>query len=74
MKSAPLSAAAECLALAAAMPPMAAAAALRVRTPPGNDAVLPLPSANLAGCSQWFPVLLIINPPFAAGAAFLSPG
>jgi len=72
--SVPLTTAAECLALVAAAPPTTAVEALRLRTTPGKDAVVPLPTGNLAGCSRWFAILFFINASFAAVAAFFSPG
>jgi hypothetical protein len=66
--------AAELLALEGAKPPTLAVPAPRPRTTPGNGAVAPLPTGNLAGWSRWWPSVFIIDPAFTTVAPLLDPG
>jgi len=71
--AAPSSASAELLArepLLGDAPPMAATPAPRLRSAPGNEALLPLSNAKAACGWGWFAVLFLLNPSWAA-AAFL---
>jgi hypothetical protein len=57
--------AAELLALEGAKPPTLAVPAPRLRTTPGNGAMVPLPIGSLAGWSRWLPRGFSIDPAFA---------